>query len=343
MVRASPFDLALGVLDQSPISAGATATEALQQTLELARTADRLGYARYWVAEHHNTTGLAGPAPEVLVASIAATTESIRVGSGGVMLPHYSALKVAETFRLLEALHPGRIDLGIGRAAGGDQLTSAMLRRPAAQEDFPEQMQALIGFLSDANPRARVRAIPQPDDGGAPELWLLGSSDYSALCAAHFGAAFSFAHFINPELGPSVAKAYRERFVASRRLGAPRLGVGVSVLCADSEAEARRLAQSIALWRLRLERGDPGPVPSVEEAESYPYSDAERERTAHAARRLIVGAPEQVRSQLLDLASFYGADELTLLTLCHDPAARRRSYELVAEAFALEGALATRG
>lgn len=343
MLRVSPLDIALGVLDQSPISAGATAGEALQQTLELARTADRLGYARYWVAEHHNTTGLAGPAPEVLVASIAATTRSIRVGSGGVMLPHYSALKVAETFKLLETLHPGRIDLGIGRAPGGDQLTAATLRRPSAQEDFPTQMQDLIGFLSDRNPQARVRAIPDPGDGATPELWLLGSSDYSAMCAAHFGAAFSFAHFINPELGPTVAKAYRERFTPSRTLAAPRLGVGVSVLCADSEAEARRLAQSIGLWRLRLERGDPGPVPSVEEAEAYPYSDAELARTAHSARRLIVGAPEQVRAQLLDVANLYGADELTLLTLCHDPGARRRSYELVAEAFALDGALAVRG
>ncbi len=342
-MRSSPYDLALGVLDQSPISAGATAGEALQQTLELARAADRLGYSRYWVAEHHNTTGLAGPAPEVLVASIAATTESIRVGSGGVMLPHYSALKVAETFRLLEALHPGRIDLGIGRAPGGDQLTAAMLRRPAAQEEYTEQMQDLIGYLADSNPRARVRAIPDPGGGRMPELWLLGSSDYSAMWAAHFGASFSFAHFIKPELGPTVAKAYRERFVASRTLSAPRLGVGVSVLCADSEAEAGRLAQSLALWRLRLERGDPGPVPSVEEAEAYPYSDAERARTADAARRLVVGAPEQVRAQLLYIASTYGADELTLLTLCHDPAARRRSYELVAEAFALDGALAARG
>jgi luciferase family oxidoreductase group 1 len=174
-------------------------------------------------------------------------------------------------------------------------------------------------------------------------LWLLGSSDYSAICAAHFGAAFSFAHFIAPELGPAVARTYRERFTPSPALAAPRVGVGVSVLCADSEAEARRLAQSIALWRLRLERGDPGPVPSVEEAEAYPYSDAERARTAHAARRLVVGAPEQVRSALLAIAGDYGADELTILTLCHDPAARARSYELVAEAFALHGALAAHG
>ena len=334
-MRSSPLDLALGVLDQSPIPAGSTAPDALRNTLELAQAADRLGYARYWVAEHHNTTGLAGPSPEVLVAAIAARTETIRVGSGGVMLPHYAALKVAETFRLLEALHPGRIDLGIGRAPGGDMLTAQALR--TGQPDFSRQVEDLIAWLDDAMPR--IRAIPDPGEGRAPELWMLGSSDYGAMAAAHFGTAFSFAHFINPDVGPPVARAYRERFTPSHRRGAPRVGVGVGVICADSEAEALRLAQSVALWRHRLGRGDPGPVPSVEEAEAHPELSA----VSGGSRRLVVGAPEQVRSELLAIASDYAADELTLLTLVHDPAARLRSYELVAEAFALEGAATVPG
>ena len=333
-MQTSPLDLALGVLDQSPIPSGSSAPEALAATLELARAADELGYARYWVAEHHNTSGLAGPAPEVLVAAIASVTERIRVGSGGVMLPHYSALKVAETFRLLEALHPGRIDLGIGRAPGGDPLTAQALR--TGQPDFARQVEQLLAWLGDAVPR--IRAIPDPGPGRVPEVWMLGSSDYGSMAAAHFGLAFSFAHFINPDLGPAVAQAYRERFVPSERLPAPRVGVGVGVICADSEAEARRLAQSVALWRHRLMRGDPGPVPSVEEAEAAGALAAVSGRS----RRLVVGDPEQVRAALLTLAGEYGADELTLLTLIHDPAARRRSYELVAEAFALPGIAAGR-
>ncbi len=341
-MRTAPDDLALGVLDQSPIPSGSTAPQALRNTLDLARAADRLGYARYWVAEHHNTTGLAGPAPEVLVAAIAAATEGIRVGSGGVMLPHYSSLKVAETFRLLEALHPGRIDLGLGRAPGGDPLTAHLLRPVAQHEPFPRQLEELIALLSDHRAEAPIRAIPDPGPGRMPELWLLGSSDYGAMCAAQFGTAFSFAHFINPGAGPAVARAYRERFRPSPRLAAPRVGVGVGVICADTETEARRLAQSVGLWRLRLERGDPGPVPSVAEAEAHSYSDAERTRLSRTSRRLIVGAPEQVRASLLEVASEYAADELTLLTLVHDPAARLRSYELVAEAFALSGAPASR-
>ncbi len=256
-MRTSPDDLVLGVLDQSPIPSGSTAPDALRNTLELARAADRLGYARYWVAQH---------------------------------------------------------------------------------DEFSRQLEELIALLSDHRAETRIRAIPDPGPGRMPELWLLGSSDYGALCAAQFGTAFSFAHFINPGLGPAVARAYRDRFRPSPRLAAPRVGVGVGVICADDEAEARRLAQSVGLWRLRLERGDPGPVPSVEEAESHPYSDAERARLSHSSRRLVVGAPEQVRAALLAVASEYRADELALLTLVHDPAARLRSYELVAEAFALSGA-----
>src|SRR5919199_2104083 len=216
--------LKLSVLDQSPVPAGARPEDALANTIDLARHAERLGYARYWLAEHHNTRGLAGPAPEVMVATVAAATEAIRVGSGGVMLPHYSPLKVAEQFRVLEALHPGRIDLGIGRAPGGDPMSAAALRIPTADDRFPNQVQDLIGFLEDRldprHPFARVRATPEPS-GGTPPVWLLGSSDYSAAVAAVLGTAFSFAHFINPGLGEAVVKQYRESFKASPTLAQP--------------------------------------------------------------------------------------------------------------------------
>src|SRR4051812_1896296 len=203
----------LSVLDQSPVPAGSLPEEALANTIDLAQAVERFGYHRYWLAEHHNTRGLAGPAPEVMIAAVAAATERIRVGSGGVMLPHYSSLKVAEQFHVLEALHPGRIDLGVGRAPGGDPMSAAALRIPTPEGDrFPNQVQDLIGFLEDRldprHPFARVRAPPEP--AGSPPVWLLGSSDYSAAVAAVLGTGFSFAHFINPAGGEHVVQEYRQ-------------------------------------------------------------------------------------------------------------------------------------
>ena len=235
--------LALGVLDQSPVPDGSSPPDALARTVELAQACERLGYRRYWLAEHHNTTGLAGPAPEVMVATIASATSSIRVGAGGIMLPHYSPLKVAEIFHVLEALHPGRIDLGIGRAPGGDPLSAAALRVPTAHEEFPHQVQDLIGFLEDRlNPRhpfARVRAMPRTS--GSPPVWLLGSSDYSAACAAVLGTSFSFAHFINPADGPAVVAEYRERFSPSPTLPQPRANEPVLGYMADFLWSEQRL------------------------------------------------------------------------------------------------------
>ena len=318
----------LGVLDQSPIPAGSTAAQALANTIDLARRAERLGYTRYWLAEHHNTHGLAGSAPEVLVARVASATGAIRVGAGGVMLPHYSPLKVAEAFHVLEALFPGRIDLGIGRAPGGDPLSATALRA-GPEPPFPHQVQDLIGFLEDRldprHPFARVRATPEPP--GNPPIWLLGSSDYSAACAAALGTAFSFAHFINPQVGPAVVAAYREQI--------PEISVGVGVICAETTLEALRVAASVRLWRRRLMRGDPGPIPTVEEAHAELGADAER-MPHDPDRRLVIGAPDEVRDQLIDLATRYGGvEELVVLTICHEHAARARSYELLAEAFAL--------
>lgn len=328
--------LVLSVLDQSPIPAGGDPASALRSSVELARLAEQLGYRRYWVAEHHNSGGLAGAAPEILIARIAAATEKIRVGSGGVMLSHYSALKVAEQFRVLEALYPGRIDLGIGRAPGSDRRTAAALAHgPGALgiEHFGEQIEDLAAYLYDAvppdHPFADVRAMPAGPS--APDIWLLGSSDQSAAYAAHFGLAFSFAHFINPVGGPMVMRAYRQFFKPSRYLAAPQGSVGISVICAETNERAEELAGSIHLWRLKNETGHPGPVPPLEEVKSYPYSEHDRAILERNRGRTIAGDPKTCRAKLEELADAYGLDEMVLVTITHDREARFRSYELLAK------------
>jgi luciferase family oxidoreductase group 1 len=331
----------LSVLDQSPVRSGSTPADAIHETLDLARAADRLGYHRYWLAEHHSTAGLAGSSPEVLIGRVAAVTSGIRVGSGGVMLTHYSPLKVAENFRVLETLFPGRIDLGIGRAPGSDPLTArALSHGPGALglEHFPNQIADLIAFLGDGlpagHPFAGVRAMPTGPT--APNVWLLGSSGDSAAYAAHFGTGFSFAHFINDEGGAEVVRAYREHFRPSPWLAAPRASVAAFAVCADTEAEAERLARSRDLFLVRLRSGRPGPYPSVEEALAYRYTPNELAIVRHTRRRTITGAPEQAMERLLALAEEYGVDELVVVTITHSPKARLRSYELLAEAFGLE-------
>jgi luciferase family oxidoreductase group 1 len=331
-----------------------TPSDAIHETLRLAEAVDRLGYYRYWLAEHHSSGSLAGPSPEVMIGQVAARTARLRVGSGGVLLQHYSALKVAENFRVLETLYPGRIDLGIGRAPGSDGRTALALRRgaesargpgapdPWAESEvarFPDQVGDLIGFLTDALPAehrfASIHAMPAGE--GVPEIWLLGSTDASAACAAHFGTAFSFAHFINAEGGAEVTRAYARAFRPSPTLAAPRASVAVFAVCADTEAEAERLSRSRDLFIVRLYTGRTGPYPSVDEAERYPYSPRELAIVEHARRRTVAGTPEQVRERLLALAAEYGVDELVVVTITHDPKARLRSYELLAEAFELRG------
>jgi luciferase family oxidoreductase group 1 len=331
----------LSVLDQSPIKSGGTAAGAIHETLELARITDRLGYHRYWLAEHHSSRGLAGSSPEVLIGQVAACTGGIRVGSGGVMLSHYSPLKVAENFRMLETLFPGRIDLGIGRAPGSDQRTAQVLAHDHNSHDvdlFPAKVADLIGFLHDSfeagHPFTEIRAMP--DGPGAPELWLLGSSDNSAHLAAHFGTAFAFAHFINSEDFAESLRAYVKRFRPSPSLAAPRASLAVFVICADTEAEASRLARSRDLFVLWIRTGRSGPYPSVEEAEAYPYTDHELAIIRHNRERAIVGAPEQVRDHLLRLRARCGVDEFVILTITHEFKARVRSYELLAKAFDLK-------
>jgi len=332
--------LDLSILDQSSVASGRTPAEAIRETLALAQLADRWGYRRYWLAEHHNSASHAGTAPEILVSAIAATTGRIRVGTAGVMLPHYSALKVAEQFRVLEAIAPGRIDLGVGRAPGSDGRTAFALNPNAneAAERFPQQVAELMGWLGDGlpvnHPFAAVSA--QPEGPTRPEVWILGSSDFGAQLAAYFGLPYCFAHFITDGRGSEEAMAlYRDGFRpndAPGRLKAPHGALAVFALTAASEAEAWRLFRSRELWRLSRDRGVYPPLPSVAEAEGHAYSPEEQAKVERMRERAIVGAPERVLEKLREVAAAHGAAEVAVLTPCHDPAARQASFRLLAEA-----------
>jgi luciferase family oxidoreductase group 1 len=335
-----PPPFRLSVLDQSPISEGSSGAEALHNTLDLATLADQLGYHRYWVAEHHGGPMLAGPSPEALIGPIAAATSRIRVGSGGVMLPHYSPLKVAETFSLLAGLFPGRIDLGLGRAAGTDAMTTFALqrdRRQAAPDDFPQQLAELLGYLDDRLPEdfpfARL-AKTLPGTPERPEPWLLGSSAQSALWAAELGLPYAFADFINPK-GAEIAALYRERFAEHEHAGRrPHTAVAVWVICADSDDEARRLAASARMTFTLLRRGELIAVPPPQRALDFLAAE-DHAGAPRSERRAILGPPAIVRAQLEELVAEYGAEEAIIVTITYDHQARRRSYELLAQAFGL--------
>jgi luciferase family oxidoreductase group 1 len=332
----------LSVLDQSPISEGSSGAQALQNTIDLARLADRLGYHRYWVAEHHGGPMLAGPSPEALIGPIASATSRIRVGSGGVMLPHYSPFKVAETFSLLSGLFPGRIDLALGRAAGTDPLTTFALqrdRRQASPDDFPQQLAELLGYLDDQlppdHPFARL-AKTLPGRPERPEPWLLGSSQQSAIWAAELGLPYAFADFINPK-GAEIAALYRERFAEHEHSGLhPRVAVGVWVICAETDEEASRLAASGRMTFTLLRRGQPIAVPSPEIAVEFLAADERTPGQPRSERRAIVGAPATVRTELEDVVAKYGAEEAIIVSITYAHEARKRSYELLAQAFGLE-------
>jgi luciferase family oxidoreductase group 1 len=330
----------LSVLDQSPISEGSTGADALNNTLDLARLADELGYHRYWVAEHHGGPMLASASPEALIGPIASATERIRVGSGGVMLPHYSPLKVAETFTVLAALYPERIDLGIGRAAGTDPLTTYALqrdRRDAAPDDFPQQLAELLAYFGDDLPEDhpfKPLASTLPGRPALPAVWLLGSSLQSAIWAAQLGLPYAFADFINPS-GSEIAATYRERFAAGGLLQAPRTAVAAWVLCADTDEEAQRLASSSRMTFTLLRRGRLIPVPPPEKAIEFLAREGKPTNGNPRGRRGIVGSPATVRSGIERLTAEYGAEELIVVTITHDHADRRRSYELLAEAMDL--------
>ncbi|MBZ5641762.1 MAG: LLM class flavin-dependent oxidoreductase [Acidobacteriia bacterium] len=336
----------LSVLDQSPVPAGSTPGEALRNTMDLARRADALGFARYWIAEHHAIETLASPAPEILIPLVAAETSRIRVGSGGVLLPHYSTLKVAEVFRMLHALYPGRIDLGLGRAPGSGGLEAFALQRDRSKrlqaDDFTEQLTELLAFLHrdfpPEHPFSRIKI--SPDMPGAPDVWLLGSSAWSAAVAARYGLPYAFAHFIGPEQTVAALEHYRSHFTPSKFLDEPRAILTLGAVCADTLAEAERLAASTKLLIRRIRLGGPRrPVPTPEEAmaELETLGEDADPLTWDASEwpRYIVGDATKVRTALDSMARELQIEELMILTVIHDHRARVHSYELLAESFGL--------
>ncbi|PWU09812.1 MAG: LLM class flavin-dependent oxidoreductase [Terriglobia bacterium] len=330
-----PF--ALSVLDQSPIPEGSTAGDALRNTIDLARLADELGYRRYWLAEHHGTPGLACASPEAMIGPVASATTRLRVGSGGVMLPHYSPLKIAETFSMLNGLYPGRIDLGIGRAAGTSAAVAYALqrdRRQPAPDDFREQLEELLNYLANRPPADGPFRRLSDMRFVSPEPALLGSSPQSAIWAAELGLPYVFADFINPE-GVPMAAYYRQHFVPSDRLSTPRMAVAAWAICASNDEEALRLSASFRMMMLLLYRGRLVSVPPVEKALCFLEKEGEPIDRLPARRRIIAGSPSTVRAALESLAAEYGAEEVFVVNIMYDHTLRRRSYELIAEAFGL--------
>jgi luciferase family oxidoreductase group 1 len=330
----------LSILDLSPVSAGSTAAQALRNSLDLARAADGLGFTRYWVAEHHNLPAIASSAPEIMIGQIAAATAHLRVGSGGVMLPNHAPLMVAERFKVLEALFPGRIDLGLGRAPGTDPATSYMLRRRqgiSEEDDFLERFNELMlletrGFPA-GHPFHNVRAMPA--DVPLPPIFLLGSSDYSAQLAGQIGAAFSFAHHFATFDAAEAMRLYRDNFRASASHATPYAILATHVVCADSDAEAERLAATVDLNFVRRAKGEYLPLASPAEAAAYAYTPADRARIAQNRARMAVGSPATVLARLKPLIESTKVDELMVTTMIFDHSARKHSYQLLAQAFDL--------
>jgi luciferase family oxidoreductase group 1 len=333
----------LSILDLSPVAADSSGAVSLRNSLDLARLADDLGFTRYWVAEHHNLPSIASSAPDIMIGQIAAATRHIRVGSGGVMLPNHAPLMVAERFKVLEALFPGRIDLGLGRAPGTDPVTSYALRRrqdAGGDDDFLERFQELILFESNTFPEGHpfrsVRAMPQ--DVALPPIWLLGSSGYSSQLAAIVGAGFSFAHHFSDHDPVEAMLSYRRQFKPSAARKRPYAILACAAVCADTDGEAERLASTIDLNFVRRSRGEHLPLESPALAATYPYSPAQRGLIARNRARLFVGTKESVLDRLTPVVDATAADEVMVTTMIYDHSARRRSYELLAEAFGLRPA-----
>ena len=330
----------LSILDLSPVTTGNSGPQALRNSIDLARLADRLGFARYWVAEHHNMPNIASSAPDIMIGQIAAVTERLRVGSGGVMLPNHAPLQVAERYKVLESLFPGRIDLGLGRAPGTDPVTSYALRRrqdDPAGDDFLDRFQELLLFeqrgFPESHPFRKVNAMPA--DVPLPPIFLLGSSGYSAQLAAHVGAGFSFAHHFSDfdPVGPMTA--YREQYKASEQRPLPHAILALHVVCADTDAEAERLATSVDLNFALRRQGRYQPIPSPEEAAAHSYSPSDRALIGQNRARLVVGDKNKVMTHLEPLIASTKADEVMITTMIYDHEARKHSYELMAEAFGL--------
>jgi luciferase family oxidoreductase group 1 len=330
----------LSVLDLSPVTTATPGSVALHNSLDLARLADRLGYRRYWLAEHHNLANIASASPDIMIGQVAAATSRIRVGSGGVMLPNHSPLMVAERFKVLEALFPGRIDLGLGRAPGTDPVTSYALRArqdPRAGDEFLERFQELLllehGGFPEGHPFRNVRAVPS--DVALPPIWLLGSSGYSAELAAAFGLGFAFAHHFADYDAAGAMLDYRQRFKPTPMLPRPYAILATAAIAADSDAEAEHIAASAQLHYVRRANGEYLPLESPEVAAAYAYTAVDRERMARQRARLAVGSAVSVKNRLLALAAAAQPDELMITTMIYDHAARLHSYKLLAEAFAL--------
>jgi luciferase family oxidoreductase group 1 len=334
-------DFKLSVLDVSPVSSDSTGAQALQNTLDLARLADRLGYERYWLAEHHNLPTIASSSPEVMVGHVAGATERIRVGAGGIMLPNHAPLKVVETFRVLEALHPGRIDLGIGRAPGTDPVTASALRRSkdtsraAGAEDFPQQFGELLAFAGEGFPEDHPfhSMTAMPGEVGLPPIWLLGSSGYSARAAAQMGLGYAFASHFSPADPTAFMRDYRENFEPSEYFESPSAIIAVSVICGESDEHARELASSMQLAWVRMRSGKPSPLPSPEEAMAYQYNSVERHLAESYLSMQIMGDVETVREKVEQIAEQNGVDEIMVTTNVYDHHERLRSYERLAEVF----------
>jgi luciferase family oxidoreductase group 1 len=331
--------LPLSILDLSPVASGMTGAQALRNSIDLARMADQLGFTRYWVAEHHNMPSIASSAPDIMIGQIAAATTRLRVGSGGVMLPNHAPLMVAERFKVLEALFPDRIDLGLGRAPGTDPATSYALRRRqgiSEEDDFIERFNELMMLegraFPEGHPFHNVRAMPA--DVKLPPIFLLGSSNYSAQLAGHIGAAFSFAHHFATFDAAEAMRLYRDNFKPSVSHQTPYAILATHVVCADTDAEAERLAKTVDLNIVRRAKGEYLPLASPEEAAAYDYAPVDHARIAQNRQRLSVGSPATVKAKLAPLIEATKANELMVTTMIHDHAARKRSYELLAEMFA---------
>jgi luciferase family oxidoreductase group 1 len=332
------MDFRLSVLDLSPVSSGSNGAQALHNTLELARLTDQLGYERYWLAEHHNLPSVASSAPEVMIGHVASETSRIRVGVGGIMLPNHAPLRVVEIFRVLESLHPGRVDLGIGRAPGTDPVTATVLRRSRdgqGADDFPQQFSELLAFSGDGFPEGHPlrSVIAMPSDVGLPPIWLLGSSGYSASAAGQMGLGYAFASHFSPADPAPAMHAYREGFESSEDFERPSAILAVSVICAETNEHAEDLASSMQLAWVRMRSGTPRPLPSPKEAMNYSYDPAER-RLADVYRSMqVIGDPPAVRARIEELAQHTVADEVMVTTNVYDHDERLRSYELLADVF----------
>ncbi|POY36693.1 LLM class flavin-dependent oxidoreductase [Solitalea longa] len=331
--------LRLSVLDQSPIRKGGTAEQAIKETVELAKLTDKLGYTRFWVSEHHNTKSLAGSTPEVLIAHLAGQTKNIRIGSGGIMLPNHSALKVAENFRMLETIFPGRIDLGMGRAPGTDRITASILNpsNTFSEQDFIEQLSDLQHYLYDTAEPGTVlgRINVTPNSQSIPEQWILSSSGQSAVFAAHFGLGFSFAHFINPVGGSMAVQMYKQSFKPNGHFKEPEANAAFFVFCSEDEEKIKQQREIMNYRFVQLEKGRFEPV-SYEDVQQYEYTEYEKERINANYDRMICGTPEQLNLKLTQLAKEYSVNELMLANISLNFEDRLRSYELLAEVFELK-------